>query len=358
MKKRAEVSNKGAFSNFDFANHTLDEFMNETTYSLQDTLLFYGYNSVILNPDVTTTSKYYSKLGQCHTFQTTNSSSKFSIEGGLGFYLNNVVNGTNSVRKTIIPMYENSLMGSFKIFIHDLSEIIEDRTDQLETYSQFLHIESGESVYLTIEVKEFHMVDHSAEPCVSRINYSQSRCVEECMHNKLMQTYKCSLPWMRGNSIYPLCNDSKVIDNITTILNSERKEYSSTCNCQISCHLYFYLPNVVMREYKLHGNNTLLSIYYNTNIVSVVEQVVSYDWSSFVADLGGSFGLFLGLSVIGFMEVIEAAFRLLFKKRRERIEEEERVASLRDQRMVGRLIDYLMTYKTRNNTDVVFKDKY
>lgn len=43
-----------------------------------------------------------------------------------------------------------------------------------------------------------------------------------------------------------------------------------------------------------------------------MEEKLGYDWNSFLSDIGGSLGFFLGLSVIGIIDVFEALFILIF----------------------------------------------
>ncbi|XP_044759537.1 acid-sensing ion channel 4-A [Coccinella septempunctata] len=356
MRRRTELSNKGAFSKFKFDEYTLDDFMNASTYSVDETLQFYGYNSIVGSKNMNVTSDLYLKLGNCHTFSTTNVSSKFSLEGGMVFYLGSYAVTRNLNKNSKDYVFAQDFSEGYNVFIHDTSEFITDQSEQMETYSQFIFIEPGESIYLNIEVKEFHMVDHTDEPCVSIRNYSQSRCLEECMHDKLMREYSCSLPWMKGRLIYPSCNNSEIIDEMNNMLNSKRKEFSEDCICSKPCHLYLYLPKVMQRKTANTSPFSLLYLSYTSNIVTTVVQVVSYDWSAFIADLGGSLGLFLGLSVIGLIEVIEMFLRLIFRKRRQKIREEERIASLRDLRMVGRLLEYLLAYRNRPNGEVVLRN--
>lgn len=46
-------------------------------------------------------------------------------------------------------------------------------------------------------------------------------------------------------------------------------------------------------------------IYYTSKMVTNIEERAGYDFSQFVADMGGSLGFLLGLSVIGLIVVIE-----------------------------------------------------
>lgn len=46
-------------------------------------------------------------------------------------------------------------------------------------------------------------------------------------------------------------------------------------------------------------------IYYTSKMVTNIEERAGYDSSQFVADMGGSLGFLLGLSVIGLIVVLE-----------------------------------------------------
>lgn len=48
-----------------------------------------------------------------------------------------------------------------------------------------------------------------------------------------------------------------------------------------------------------------VSLYYTSKMVSIIEERLGYDLSQFVADMGGSLGFLLGLSVIGLIKVFE-----------------------------------------------------
>lgn len=48
-----------------------------------------------------------------------------------------------------------------------------------------------------------------------------------------------------------------------------------------------------------------LYIYYTSKMVTNIEERAGYDFSQFVADMGGSLGFLLGLSVIGLIVVLE-----------------------------------------------------
>lgn len=50
--------------------------------------------------------------------------------------------------------------------------------------------------------------------------------------------------------------------------------------------------------------STQIWIYYTSKLVGVVEERFNYDSSQFLADIGGSLGFLLGLSVLGFIGIL------------------------------------------------------
>lgn len=48
-----------------------------------------------------------------------------------------------------------------------------------------------------------------------------------------------------------------------------------------------------------------MDIFYSTKVVATIEEKPGYDFSTFVADMGGSLGFLLGLSVLGFITILE-----------------------------------------------------
>lgn len=70
-----------------------------------------------------------------------------------------------------------------------------------------------------------------------------------------------------------------------------------------------------------------LSLYFSSNLVTVMDEVLGYDWNNFISDMGGSLGFLLGLSVIGALSMIEQILLLLScckKRGGEKVEEEGR----------------------------------
>lgn len=59
------------------------------------------------------------------------------------------------------------------------------------------------------------------------------------------------------------------------------------------------------KKIRVAESGSQISIYYTSKMVTNIEERAGYDFSQFLADMGGSLGFLLGLSVIGLIVVLE-----------------------------------------------------
>lgn len=86
------------------------------------------------------------------------------------------------------------------------------------------------------------------------------------------------------------------------------------CECLKPCDTTIY-SSFVMNRKPLKRDFEPYSkvyIYYTSKMVTNLEERSSYDSSQFLADMGGSLGFLLGLSVIGFIILMEKFLGYLF----------------------------------------------
>lgn len=78
----------------------------------------------------------------------------------------------------------------------------------------------------------------------------------------------------------------------------------SLCGCLEPCYSNYY-SSFVMNRKDNTGLGSKIYIYYTSKMVTNIEELAGYDSTQFIADMGGSLGFLLGLSVIGFIVVLE-----------------------------------------------------
>lgn len=78
--------------------------------------------------------------------------------------------------------------------------------------------------------------------------------------------------------------------------SSSREAYVKNCNCLMNCNITIYSTKIVNRREmdELNTPNSMLTLYYSSNLVTKLSEVVGYDWNQFLSDIGGSLGFLLG----------------------------------------------------------------
>lgn len=78
------------------------------------------------------------------------------------------------------------------------------------------------------------------------------------------------------------------------------------CGCPEPCRTIVYSANVMSRTSQTNRvPRSQLYVYYSTKMVTVYQEKPGYDLNQFVADIGGSLGFLLGLSVLGLILMLE-----------------------------------------------------
>lgn len=64
----------------------------------------------------------------------------------------------------------------------------------------------------------------------------------------------------------------------------------------MACDIAIYTPTIIRRkEEVLNAPSSTIHLYFESNLVSVMDEKAGYDFNQFVADVGGSLGFLLGM---------------------------------------------------------------
>ena len=75
------------------------------------------------------------------------------------------------------------------------------------------------------------------------------------------------------------------------------------------------IKQTLAKETEFMNNESKLEIQLeNPNVLTIVDSY-TYDIQSFVGEVGGTLGLFLGLSIFSFVEFIEYILRKIYSER-------------------------------------------
>ena len=95
----------------------------------------------------------------------------------------------------------------------------------------------------------------------------------------------------------------------------------SMCPNEPKCKRSNYiLKKVETSEHFLGSNKSKLIVQLASPEVQTIVDHYSYDFFSFIGETGGALGLFLGLSMISFVEFVEYSFSKLYAKYEEKFQ--------------------------------------
>lgn len=78
------------------------------------------------------------------------------------------------------------------------------------------------------------------------------------------------------------------------------------CDCRVPCDTAIY-SSYIMNRSPFRDQpvpSAQIWIYFTSKLVGIIEERFNYDGTQFLADIGGSLGFLLGLSVLGFIGIL------------------------------------------------------
>ncbi|RZC33625.1 uncharacterized protein BDFB_002538 [Asbolus verrucosus] len=308
LKETLPLVSNGFFNNFTFHNSTIEEFLTNTTYTFKETIPLYGYKGQGFGKNVRIDKIFLLDKGLCHTITPTENSDVFSVKGGFFFYFRHT-----EKEKT----YDNYgvCTSGFEIFIHSENQVLSPFGNE---FTEYLYVETSEDLQVTLTLESYSQIPTSQNPCISDPDYSRAECREKCFNNFVVSEAGCTLPWLRNlDKVYPTCSDYESVNKFLRAYTYDavKEDILKHCVCRYSCNNTIYKYHIGSRKEadKIMGMSSTINIFFSSNLVPIVSEVTSYDWNIFLADVGGSLGFLLGLSVIGVITVIEEVIKLIFR---------------------------------------------
>ncbi|XP_032517495.2 uncharacterized protein LOC116770221 [Danaus plexippus] len=296
-----------AWRNFNFSSIFLDDLWEEITYNDEDFFVQYALDSVRDNVEVTSTMTFMH--GRCYTLSPRDLSreAEATIESGYSIMVQH--------NKTDLENPITLKTPGYYVFVHYVREPFTEVDVFNGGLVDQLYVNTGETLTAKLKVDEYVKINDDEDPCSRTANYSASVCTTQYVSDEVVSAVNCSGPWM--NSDRPYCNNFQDMRNLISTYYSLYKNHNSS-TCPRLCHSYLYNVYVtdrqkfyywdtrsdVAKETSEAALQTQLYFYFNSMMVSVFEEKYNYDWNVFLADLGGSVGFLLGLSVIGLINII------------------------------------------------------
>ena len=274
------MTKEGPCRNSDDANE-FGECFDKSTYTIKEAMYDEELNNTI---PITKWQELITilSLGKCFTLG--------SAEGMIGFSFSDALR---------LPFSSNL---EYLVLVHDPDFILITSNPTITPRLSFSINKESERQWIFIQATKYKKMNQPNHPCQEDPNYSFRNCISRSISSKI----GCRAPWDSVVDGPEPCTDlhqlARYEEEITKIIKLEKSAITKYTGCNNPCN-YF--------EYKLGGDpvqafdRTLgLNIMFGSGTINVVKEERSYPLISFIAEFGGSLGLFLGFSILDSIELL------------------------------------------------------
>uniref|UniRef100_T1J8T2 Uncharacterized protein n=1 Tax=Strigamia maritima TaxID=126957 RepID=T1J8T2_STRMM len=160
-----------------------------------------------------------------------------------------------------------------------------------------------------LSAKRFKILNETRKPCST--NQVVNECEKNCFENTLKNISRCRLP-MNSYSDVPLCTNGldarvaydQLLDLAVTF------DYAKKCKCTKVCDEILYTDHFKNLQ---HQDKSELCVYFDDNVIENIEEHYSYRFVTFICDVGGNLGLFLGFSIPAMYQLGESFIAYIWK---------------------------------------------
>ena len=160
--------------------------------------------------------------------------------------------------------------------------------------NQFINVESSIEIIVNIDHNIYKMLDFNGKSCNNDKKYKFDKCVHNHLEKRSMKDIGCTTPF--GISKEKICENSDEAKEAFQLYKMYKKNGLKMTNhsCLEPCS--YMGIKIIKRSESIDFDETKLTMYFNEFIQEIVNYY-SYDDLSFIAEIGGYVGLFLGASV-------------------------------------------------------------
>ncbi|KAJ8012865.1 hypothetical protein DPEC_G00047320 [Dallia pectoralis] len=157
-------------------------------------------------------------------------------------------------------------------------------------------------------------------------SYSISACRLRCETREVLRECNCRMVHMPGTADICTPSNIKCVDKALALL---QKSTGDTCPCETPCNLTRYGKELSMvkipskgsarylsRKYDkteeyIRDNFLVLDIFFEALNYETIEQKKAYDVAGLLGDIGGQMGLFIGASILTFLEILDYVYEVM-----------------------------------------------
>ena len=261
-------------------------------------------------------------VGRCYTFNGRNAMEQYKTVSGIGY---------RHGLELVLNLQQDEFSGTFT---HEAGArvVVHNQEHPPSVLENGLAVPIGSSAYMSIRARQIddrsqtgfsncqHLDEAQEFEIVEGFDYSLSACLSDCIAEDIAEVCDCihgvPVPSMGRFASYDKCSIVQLCCIAASLITTE------DCGCTIACNQSLFDVTTTYSTYPALGEIAELAEIYNTTqevirnsflsvrvffselimITEVTER--SYSLTALVADIGGQFGLFLGLSIISLTEFL------------------------------------------------------
>ena len=141
--------------------------------------------------------------------------------------------------------------------------------------------------YYMIEHELLEMLDDQSRPCNEDPNYNKDTCAQDEIQMYLMKEYGCTPPLFENKD--KICTNETIAQQVWKYWESTKYKTNCTDPCKVMLVRAMWMTDKIKKD-----SSTRL---YFRGRVKVVKSYYAYSGLTLIAEIGGYFGLFLGVSI-------------------------------------------------------------
>ena len=203
--------------------------------------------------------------------------------------------------------------GEWFVYIHERNHMVLNSQQNFGNYYSYTTLPDNSTYVKVHEInrKEVTYLNDPRTPCLSK---AREEGMNKCIQHYIEKEIGCRLPWNNGKTQLPRCIEKEqyqsFLDTSDKISRLSGFSIAKKTGCLPSCKIYEYTMEI-LDLINLRNGIAIFEGYFYFPGGQYWQKVYhyNYDFTSYIADVGGLVGLFLGFSMLGFYDGLKNAYK-------------------------------------------------
>jgi len=264
-----------------------------------------------------------------------------SYYNGKCYRFNSGINMTNhsvSIQKSKRSRYNDGLFLEFNTDANSFLVSIYNQTQNSSTiFNKGFHISTGSRNYLSIKRIYDTKLEYPYNDCLNDVSkfsmnktvinymrnknleYSRMECIRIFENLRFLKESNCNCSLINFDDYpYKVCYNSteqkNCYDNFIDNFNKKYLNEIFSEHCPLECDTFSYDISINSRTSQtfLEKDSVGIYVYYEDLKYTLISQQPKMQFIDLISNIGGSLGLFVGISFISFLELFEILIEIIF----------------------------------------------